>query len=243
MNAFSDTCLWIGPAQGQMIYSKKKLFETFSQENNELTFEMQNLHIIPISAGPQSLDVLLTYTIITYYPNGVSNIFQQRLELLWVEEKVKDKNGQTGKDYFIRLCHISNEFPYDSRDTIYPNHFHELDIAKIYTKKSKMSKTAIKGLYNSYFYLSDYTIMWLESNGSHSLIHTKDKVYESTENITAIANKFPDTLLKIHASYVINPAYVLEIGRFYVIMADGKQLNIPEKKYTKTRDEIHRRMK
>lgn len=242
LNALSEKCLWIGPAQGQMIHTKKKLLDAFSQENNQLTFEMQNLQIIPIAAGASALDVVLHFTIISYYPNGETIVFQQRVELLWVEETVKDEDGNNTKEYFVRVCHISNEYPYDDRDTIYPNHFDELDIAKIYTVQTKMSKSALKGLYGSYFYLSGHTIMWLESKGSHSLIHTRNKVYESLESITAVANKYPDFLCKIHASYAVNPAYISEIGRFYVCMDDGKQLNIPEKKYTQTRDELNRRI-
>lgn len=242
LNAFSDMCLWIGPAEGQMIRTKKELIATFSKENNQLTFAMQNLQIISINAGPAALDVILTFTVITYYPNGKPITFQQRLELLWVEETLKDSEAGHTKDYFIRLCHISNEFPYDDRDTIYPNHFDELAIAKIYTGTAKMNKTALKGLYGSYFYLSGETIMWLESKRSHSLIYTNDKVYESIETVSEIVAKYPATLYKIHASYAVNPAYVSEIGRFYVCLTDGKKLNIPEKKYTKTRDELNRRI-
>lgn len=225
-----------------MIRTKKKLIATFSQENNQLTFDMQNLQIIPISAGANALDVVLHYTIVSYYPNGDAIVFRQRLELLWVEESAKDAHGNTVKKYFIRVCHISNEYPYDERDTIYPNHFDELDIAKIYTEKTKMSKFALKGLYGSYFYLSGDTIMWLESKGAHSLIHTRKKVYETLETVTAVVDKYSDVLCRIHASYAVNPAYVAEIGRFYVCMDDGRKLNIPEKKYTQTRDELHRRI-
>lgn len=242
LNAFSEKCLWIGPAQGQMIHTKKKLLTAFSQENNQLTFEVQNMHIIPIPSGLDSLDVVLTFTVLSYYPNGEIIAFQQRIEMLWVEETNIDTQGNSNKDYFIRLCHISNEYPYDERDTIYPNHFSELDIAKIYTIKTRMSKFALKGLYGSYFYLSGDTIMWIESKGSHSLIHTRNMVYECLETLTTVTEKYPENLYKIHASYAINPAYVLEIGRFYVILDDGKQLNIPEKKYTQTRDEINRRI-
>lgn len=242
LNAFSEKCLWIGPAQGQMIRTKEKLLAAFSQENHQLSFKMQNLQIIPVSAGNSALDVVLHFTIITYYPNGEAITFQQRLELLWVEESSKDADGNTVKEYFIRVCHISNEYPYDERDSIYPNHFDELDIAKIYIVKTKMSKFALKGLYGSYFYLSGDTIMWLESKGAHSLIHTRNKVYEALETVTSVADKYPDTLCKIHASYAVNPAYISEIGRFYVCMDDGKRLNIPEKKYTQTRDELNRRI-
>lgn len=242
LNAFSEKGLWIGPAQGQMIHTRQKLLAAFSQEDNRLTFGLHDLHVIPIPAGTNSFDVVLTYTVITYYPDGEKIVFHQRTELLWVEENVKDTAGSTVKDYFIRVCHVSNEYPYDDRDTIYPNHFEQLEIAKIYTVKTKMSKFALKGLYGSYFYLSGDSIMWLESSGAHCLIHTRYKVYETLEPLAAVAEKYRDSLCRIHASYAVNPAYVAEIGRFYVCLDDGKRLNIPEKKYTQTRDELQKRI-
>ncbi len=43
---------------------------------------------------------------------------------------------------------------------------------------------------------------------------------------------YPDFLLRIHASYLINPAHVQKIRRFAVILTGGTELPIPEKKYT-----------
>lgn len=234
LNAFADDCLWIGPAEGQMIRTKEALLAAFAEEVHQLTFDMQNLHIIPLSVSTGSMDVVLTYTIITYYPDRETISFNQRLEMLWVEEN--------SEDFRIRLCHISNEFPYDTRDNIYPNHFTALDISKIYTGKMSLCKFALKGLYNSYFYLSGDTIMWMESKDSHTLIHTTNKIYESVETLTAITQKYSDTFYKIHASYSVNPTFVSAIGRFYVQMDDGKILSIPEKKYTKTREELNHRI-
>lgn len=242
LDSFSKNCLWIGPAEGQIIRTKKTLLDTFSKENNQLTFAMQNLQVIPIPINATSMDVILTYTVISYYPDGATTVFQQRNELLWAEETLRDADGNSSKTYTLRVCHISNEFPYDTRDTIYPNHFTELDIAKLYTGKVNMCKSALKGLHNSYFYLSADTIMWLESKGIHTLIHTVDKVYEAAEKISNVVKQYSDTLCQVHASYAINPQYVASIGRFFVELDNGKRINIPEKKYTKTRDEINRRI-
>lgn len=242
LEAFSPNCLWIGPAEGQMIRTKEALLAAFAKEDNQLTFAVQNLQVIPIPVNATSIDVILTFTVISYYPDGETTVFQQRVELLWAQESITDVTGDTAKDYFIKVCHISNEFPYDTRDTIYPNHFTELDIAKIYAGRISLCKFALKGLYNSYFYLSKDTIMWMESKGTHTLIHTIDRVYESVETLTSIVEKYPDALCRIHSCYAVNPIFVSRIGRFYVLMDDEKRMSIPEKKYTKTRDEINRRI-
>ena len=84
--------------------------------------------------------------------------------------------------------------------------------------------------------------MWMESQGIHTIIHTVDKVYESTEKLAVVASKYADTLCKVHASFAVNPLYVAEIGRFFVKLQDGTRISIPEKKYTMIRDEIKRRL-
>lgn len=242
LDSLSENCLWMGPAQGQMIHTRKAIHEAFAQENHQIKFEVQNMQVIPMPINSTSIDVILAFTIISYYPNGDILVFQQRVDLLWTEENVTDSSGNTYKDFRIRVCHISNEFPYDSRDTIYPNHFAELDIAKVCTGNVSQCKFALKGPHGSYYYLSGNTIMWLERKGNHTLIHTINQVYESTETVTAITAKYSDVLCKIHASYAVNPEFISEIGRFFVKMDDGSMLSIPEKKYTATRDELNRLM-
>ena len=241
LNAFSENCIWIGPTEGQMIHSKKALLEAFSMEETPLTFEMRDLVVYPVPVSRCSMDTILTYTIITYYPNGYANIFKQRTELLWVEEAATDESGKRTKDFFIRVCHISNEFQYSKSDRIYPNHFEELDIARLYSNTPDNSnKITLKGLHNSFLQLSAESIMWMMCKAGHTIVHTTTNEYESVEQLASIVKRYPDLALRIHSSHAVNPTYVSEIGRFYVIMSDGKKLSIPEKKYTKTRDEIHR---
>ncbi|WP_442914580.1 LytTR family transcriptional regulator DNA-binding domain-containing protein [Lactimicrobium sp.] len=43
--------------------------------------------------------------------------------------------------------------------------------------------------------------------------------------------------MRIHASYLINPAHVVRIERFR-IMSDGSHLPVPEKKYTAVKTAI-----
>ena len=242
LDALSEKVLWIGPAQGQIIRTKRALLDAFSKENTSLTFAVQNMQVIPVPINATCLDVILTLAITTFYPNGEKTVFQQRGELLWAEERFKDADGKWTKDYFIRVCHISNEYPYDMRDTIYPDHFTELDIAKLFSGGVQMPSYPLRGVNNAFFYLSGEAIIWLSTKGIHTLVHTADKVYESTELIASVVEKYSETLVRVHASFAINPMYVSEIGRFYVQMKDGTKIRIPEKKYTKTRDLITQRI-
>lgn len=243
LSALSDkSFLWLGPHKGQIMRSKAELLEAFAKEAPQLLFRVQNLEVIPVPINATAIDVILVSTVITIFPGGESVAVQQRGELLWVEETVTDERGKTVKDYRIRVCHISNEHPYDVRDTIYPTHFLELPTAKLYVDKPEADKLALKGVEGSYLYISGGTIMWMASKGRHTVIHTTSRIYECIESLSAVTKKYADTLCRIHACYSVNPAFVAEIGRFFVVMDDRERISIPEKKYTATRAELKKRM-
>lgn len=242
LDAFSENCLWLGPAEGQMIRGKEALLDGFAGENHQLTFAVQDMQVIPIPVDAASLDVILRYTVITYYPNGDSVVFQQRCELLWTRESVKQSSGVVKKQPRIRVCHISNEYPYDARDRIYPNHFNELDIAKLYTGRPNLNRFFLKGPSGTLLNLSGESIQWIASSGTHTMIHTANEVYESLAHIATVTEKYADTLCHIHVGFSVNPMHVKEIGRFYVIMDDGTRISIPQRKYTATKAELIRRM-
>lgn len=242
-DAFSDNCLWLGLTHKQIFYGKDALIRAINSDVNKLKYSIQNLQVIPMPINATVLNVVLIYTLLVEYPNGQSIVLQQRHILTWTEEAVKADDGHTYKKFFVRFCLLASELPYSPRDTIYPNHFLETDIAKIYTGKMNLCKFSLKGLNASFFYLTADTILWAESVGKHTLIHTTNKTYESIERLTAIADKYGEQLFRIHIGYLVNPQHVTKIGRFYVELRGGYRLSIPEKKYTKTRDELHRRIK
>lgn len=108
--------LWIGPAQNQMIRSKEALVKAFGKEKNTLRFEVYNLTAIPVHIGGHCTEVLLTFIVDTFWPDGGTNRVYQRISFAW--EMRKDKP-------LIHCCHISNSIDYDVRDHIYPIHYLE----------------------------------------------------------------------------------------------------------------------
>lgn len=239
-DSFGEDCIWIGPAQGQIIRSRQAILEAVDQAQSEIAYDLRNLQIIldPVNEG--CLDVVTTYTVLACYPDGENLSYKHRTEFLWVEEPVGD--GQPGTTFRVRSCHDSNEFPYDARDTIYPNHFTELSIARLLRVVEQSGSVVPKGLAGSNLYLSEDSVLWLESKRSHTLIHTLAQVYEAAEHIDTVVEKFASSLCKTHISYAVNPMHVSKIGRFYVQLKDGTRLPMQEKRYTKTNAKINKRL-
>ena len=95
-----DDILWLGPAHNQMIRGKDNLIDAFQKEKHELRFTVSNLVVYPLDTGsPSTLDVLLTFQLDTFWPDGSSNRVHQRISMLWAMQNNIPR---------IRLCHISN---------------------------------------------------------------------------------------------------------------------------------------
>ena len=111
---FLDAChediLWIGPAEKQVIRTKKVLVNTFLSEHHKLKFFLHDLVITPLATtSNRVVEIIMFFMVDTIWPDNSMNRVNQRIHLSWIMN-----NGVPQ----IRLCHISNAISYDERDTI-----------------------------------------------------------------------------------------------------------------------------
>lgn len=237
---FLDAChpnvLWIGPGEGQIIHTQETLRNTFYAEKNNLKFAVHDLSVTALPTGsPSVIEVVLMFLVDTFWPNGTSGRVSQRIHLSWVGCKETPR---------ILLCHISNAIAYDERDTIYPLHYDETFGTEMhYAGAPASGRVCLRTKERTSIYLDHEHIMYAESCGRHALVHTSDGVHETTESLSAIAKLYQDLLVRCHASYLVNPAFISSISRFQVELHDGTILPIPEKKYTTIRALLEQRMR
>ena len=224
-----EDVLWIGPAEGQMIRTKKVLVETFAAEHHSLRFAVHALKAAPLSTGSRnSMNVLLTFLVDTFWPDKRSNRVSQRILFTWSTEPEGPK---------IRLCHISNAIAYDSRDTIYPVHYLDSYKDMVLSSGETITRVHFRGLDKTTLYLDLNRIIYMETKQHHTLIHTLDHTFESVERLSAVSSRCPH-MLRCHESYLVNPNYVQEIYRFYLKLTNGIEIPIPEKKYTAVKNAL-----
>ncbi len=221
---FLDNChedvLWLGPAKNQIIRGKENLIKAYENENNSLKFDIDNLTATPIHITNNSLEVLLTFMVDTFWPNGDTNRVYQRISFAW------EINKDTPLIHFI---HISNAIDYDARDNIYPIHYLENHKTMTLYTDSK-EKLLFKGINSAILYTRPEQIIYMESKGTHTLIHLESQTFECINRLSTI--KTNEKLIKVHASYIVNPRHVRTIQRFYLTLNDGTKIPVPEKKYT-----------
>ena len=229
---FLDYChediLWLGPAMKQVIRTKSTLVEAFSQEEQQLYFKVYDLTATPLHICSNCTEVLLTFVVDTFWPDGSSNRVYQRIDFTW---EIKKELAR------IRVCHISNPIDYDDRDSIYPVHYLENHShMTLYVDSSE--KLSFSGKNRTTLYTSPEQILYMESMGNHTLIHLLSQTFECTKRLSEISKKIKKGFLRCHASYLVNPLYVKSIERFALTMTDGRKIPVPEKKYTAVKAEL-----
>lgn len=233
LESFDDDSLWYGPAEGQVIRGREAMIRTWQAEEHDLRFSLGNLKTVHISAHPSTCNVMLTYTVVTHYPDGHDLSVFQRLLLCWCERRETDENGTVRKVPRITVCHISNPHGKHEDDFIYPANYSRV-YAGDKAQPQRGERIHFHGKdHSDYFFLSD-SVFWIEAahGGKHSILHTTGGKVEILATVASLAEQYPHLFLRCHQSYLINPHYIRNIRRFCVTLTDGTELPIPEKKYT-----------
>ena len=214
LNSCHDDVLWIGPAEKQVIRGRKNLMDAFHAEEHELKFSLNNLTLVPLATTSSTVAEVMTFMLVdTIWPDNSVSRVNQRMQFTWVEQKGVPK---------IRSVLISNAIEYDERDGIYPVHYDENYRKFVLTGENRSER----------IYVNWSRVIYAESLGNHSLIHTLDQEFETTESLKTLEKRYERMFLKCHESYMINPAHVHSIRRFKMTVTGGRELPIPEKKYT-----------
>ncbi len=228
----SDDVLWIGPAKRQQIRGKENLLQAFASDKHNLTFIMGNINVICVSPHSHVKEVLLHYDIYTHYPSGNTDLHDQRLHYTWCDKKVQTADGPKYQPQIVSL-HISNAWPYDEKDTIYPVHSENLFAAMRVFAESQTYVT-VKASDGCVHRIASSHILYIETvkHSAKLQIHTEDGTITVNDTLSKIEENYPNVFLRIHSGYLVNPAHVTGIRRFAATLSDGTQLPIPEKKYT-----------
>jgi hypothetical protein len=235
-----EKVLWYGPAKGQFLQGRQSLLDAWGNEYNPLTFSLGNIRLDSISTNTSFCEVLLSFPVTTHFPNGDHISVDQIIHLTWCERKREDKIVPR-----MLVIHISNLYQQHESDKIYPVHFNE--VYNGYTPMAeKEQHIFFKGTNSSNMYLLANTILYAESTdyGRHSVLHTvTNDEYKINSSISELEKNHPDFFLRAHKCYLVNPQHITGIERFKCILTNGKEIPVPEKKYTAFKKTVQDMMK
>ena len=233
-DSLAENAAWYGHAIGQVLEGRQNIIDAWTSEENTLTFSLGNVAANAVNVGTSCCEVIMTYNLSIHFPTGKVIPLFQRTHLTWTEEKTKDQNGKTVKTPKIIIADVS--FPIKNHEnSVYPKHFNgvllEATNSSIYKHGNRIY---LHGDKNARYFAFLESIMYIESVKAlnRCIVHAVDKTYKITESLADIEKKYPNMLLRTHIGYLVNPNYVRSIHRFKLIMSNGDELPIPEKKYT-----------
>lgn len=231
-----EDVLWYGPAKGQFLSGRQAILETWSKEVHSLSFSMGNTRVDHAITSPSSCEVMLSFPVTTHYPSGESILVDQIIHITWCERKFE---GNPEKQPRMRVIHISDLYHKHESDTIYPVHFNQ--VFKGYLPITEAGRQIhFLGVDRADYYVLSNTIQWIESDmtSRHAILHMGNESVEVIATVQAIEKDYPGLFLRCHSCYLVNPVYVTRVKRFNVLLADGNELPIPEKKYTAFKKEM-----
>ena len=234
-----EKVLWYGPAKGQFLSGKQAVLDAWSGERHSLSFSLGNVRLDHISSHNSYCEVMMSFPVTTHYPDGGSITMDQIIHITWCERKTADKNEIVPR---MLVIHISDLYQKHKADNIYPVHLKEVYNGRLPVAESGQ-RLYFRGMDSSELYLLSNTIMWVESTtyGRHAILHTTDGDFQVSASTSVLEKEHSDLLVRCHESHLVNPGYIVCIKRFHVTLSNGKELPIPEKKYTAFKKTVHER--
>lgn len=232
-----EKILWYGPAKGQFLSGRQAVLNAWANEKHSLTFTLGNVRLDHISSHSSYCEVLMSFPVTTHYPEGDHITVDQIIHITWCERKIDNE-----KIPRMLVVHISDLYHNHEADNIYPIHFNEVYKGYMPVTESENNKRIyFHGTDSADLYLIPDTIVYAESidYGKHTLLCTTGGAFRVSLSTTALENKYPEFLLRCHKCHLVNPQHIISISRFNVTLSNGKELSIPEKKYTAFRKNVN----
>ncbi len=237
MDYVDKKVLWYGPATGQFLSGKKAILDAWANESHSLTFSLGNMQLDYTSSHDAYCEVMASFPVTTHYPSGDMITMDQIIHITWCERKIKDVKEKQPR---MLVIHISDLYQKHMSDNIYPVHFNQ--VYRGYMPVSESGKCIyFQGTDSFDLYLLPDTILWVDSinNGRSSIIHTDNAEYHVRATTIELEKEHPDFLIRCHRCHLVNPRHIVCIKRFAVTLSNGKEIPVPEKKYTAFKKTVH----
>lgn len=181
----ADNVIWHGPAIGQQLTGREKMFEAWENSPNHLTFSIGNVEAQYIQLSPTSCEVMMMFVVTTYYPNGDIIPLLQRIQLSWADVIIMDENKHKEHVPKIFMIHISNPVEQHSADFIYPKHYNE--IFRKTENPVQEPRISLRGTDNAFYLITVSSVIWIQTTpDQHCLLHLRERTLKVKATLSDI---------------------------------------------------------
>ncbi len=268
-----DDIIWVGPDGGVVRTREALSAEFVRRHEELCFDVLDISGTPCVSGGPASFEVLLGLTIDTSRPNGDPTRVEKCVHLSWVDccgaspriallhmtnattydhkGKIRPLQPNAG---FLEACDDANDSQAKERQarrhrTATAGHApaagaqHPACMGPTLPPRPSCERICLRGLGHTTLYLDWNDVVYAESMGRHTLVHTSaGHTFESVETLSSVARRYAGLFVRCHASYLVNPAYVRGIMRCRLTLSCGTELPVPEKKYTAVKAQLTERI-
>lgn len=215
LSILSEECVWISPeyeSVGGADPIKDKIKDGFFMQSFSL--EDEEFYVIA-DKDNTDLVVMGEYSLFSGEQYRKTYVARQNLTFCY---RMEDDQ------YRLYHIHISDKWRIDEK------------YSYEYGKK-KEKKITIETENSTHFVDSD-RILYIEAINKSSILHMSNQSITIKKPIKLMEEIFPDHFYRFHRSYLVNCNYVAKIERYFITLATGVTLPIPEKRYMNVRDAI-----
>ncbi len=230
----TEDMTWIGAQAEQFDIG----FETFKEDILAITKEMfccklsQQEFMITQNSG--NVCTVIGRYLVESDDKKVSAASFQRCVVVW--EKIGDD---------LKIRHLSTFNPLETMKVADGEKFVNkmgVYIEKYIEQKMKMlsrDKTVkICDSKNVIHFVPLCDIMWAETQGRECVVHAIDKKIEAKMSLAELTKQLDEDFLQIHRCYFINVHYVKELKPFCILLLDGTELGVPQRRYSQIKNEL-----
>lgn len=222
---------WIGTADGQCVKGRGPVSEfirridvprcEIPEREYQAVANNDNLYVVAgwmkVATSQESNEILSAV---------------QRITFIWKAEE---------EQFWLLHFHVSNPIEFQRGDEYFPHSAGKETFQ--YVKKllrQKRRRLIACGKNDQTHVIWNKEIVYIEAENTDSLIHCLHRDVLSRESISDLEKKVGEGFIKTHRSFIVNSRYITGIRRYHLIIYQGIELPIPEKKYREIKERVLR---
>ncbi len=106
------------------------------------------------------------------------------------------------------------------------------------SEKTPERKYELRDTRECCYLVEEMDVYYLEAGHNHTKWHCRSETIETVGNLCCSEKMLSDSFVRIHRGFIVNKLHVHKVGRCYVELDNGEQLQIPVKRYMTIKEQL-----